>query len=88
MSKAELKPDGTAERPFYLNTSGEEYRTYHYADGKSYTIADPVDQYIFLGKSGEWTQRVIDAKGVTHRPTPGWIAISWKPRPGEPAFVA
>ncbi len=69
-----------------LNISSEEYRVYHYRDG-SYRIESPVELYKHDGSSG-MTHRVIDAAGLTHRPTPGWLGLSWKPRDGQPAFVA
>lgn len=77
-TESEVKP---------VDISSEQYREYHYADGGLYRIDTPVSLYVFEGKSG-WTQRVVDAAGVTHRPTPGWLAISWKPKDGTPPFVA
>lgn len=79
--------DGSPESPFVTDATTEEWVQYTYADGTSVRIDNPVRRYIFKGKSG-WTQRVIDADGVTHRPTPGWLKMSWKPKPGAPAFVA
>jgi hypothetical protein len=70
-----------------VDISMEKYRVYTYSDGSQFRIDDPVELFIFEGKSG-WTQRVTDANGLTHRPTPGWLAISWQPREGQPAFIA
>lgn len=81
------KSDGTPERPYTVEVDSEEWVEYHYDGGKRHRINNPVRRYIFQGKSG-WTQRVIDADGVTHRPTPGWLAMSWKSKPGYPEFVA
>lgn len=64
----------------------EEYREYVYADGTIYRIDAPVTLHIIQGMSG-WSQRVIDANGVTHRPTPGWLGIRWKPKADAPAFA-
>lgn len=60
----------------------EEYREYVYGDGSSFRINKPRELYIFEGKSG-WTQRVVDSKGRCWRPTPGWLAITWK-QEGKP----
>jgi hypothetical protein len=78
---------GSPEAPFITDCSSEEWVEYHYEGDKKHRIVNPVERHIFMGKSG-WTQRVIDGAGVTHRPTPGWLAMSWKPKPGQPAYVA
>lgn len=65
--------------------TNEEYRVYSYANGAEYRIDGPQQLYIFEGKSG-WTQRIVDANGVTHRPSPGFVAIRWKPTAGTLAF--
>lgn len=70
--------------PAPLDISSEAFRIYAYADGKRFRINAPVSLYVLEGGS----HRVVDGDGMTHRPTPGWLAISWKPKPGEPAFVA
>lgn len=67
-----------------IDISGEEFRVYTYADGQTFQINEPIS--VCITESG--SHRVVDAKGMTHRPTPGWIGLSWKPKPGEPAFVA
>lgn len=63
--------------------SSEEYRLYTYPDGSKFRIEAPLR--VFVTESG--SHRVIDAAGLTHRPTPGYIGLTWKSRPGEPAFV-
>lgn len=77
--------DATKIEP--VDISSEQWRKYHYGDGKPYRIEAPHQLFIFEGKSG-WTHRVVDSAGVTHRPTPGWLAISWLPKDGSPPFVA
>jgi len=67
-----------------IDVSSEKCRCYHYADGKKYHIDYPVELYILQNGS----HRVIDEEGRTHRPTPGYLAISWIAKPGQPAFVA
>lgn len=67
-----------------LDIFGESYRQYHYGDGDSLVITAPVR--LFVLKNG--SHRVIDAQGVTWRPSPGWKGLSWLPKKGEPAFVA
>lgn len=70
--------------PAPLDISSEAFRIYAYANGQRFRINAPVSLYVLDGGS----HRVIDEEGMTHRPTPGWLAISWKPKPGQPAFVA
>jgi len=69
-----------------LDISSEEYRIYTYAGGETYRIDFPV--VLFIIEDGGPSHRVVDKNGVTHRPERGWVAISWKPNDGEPAFVA
>lgn len=71
-------------KPKELDISSEAYRIYTYTQGRTLRIDAPETLYVLPGDS----HRVVDAEGVTHRPTPGFLAISWKPRPGAPAFVA
>lgn len=56
--------------------SSEEYRVYTYDKGATCTIVAP--RTLFVTENG--SHRVIDQAGVTHRPTPGYLLISWKPR--------
>ena len=67
-----------------LDLSSEAYRIYSYADGATFRIDAPVQ----LNVTDTGSHRVLDAAGMTHRPTPGWLAISWMPKPGAPPFVA
>jgi hypothetical protein len=67
-----------------LDISSEKCRCYHYNDGQKYRIDYPKRLYLLKGGS----HRVVDESGTTHRPTPGWLAISWTPKDGQPAFVA
>lgn len=67
-----------------IDISSETYRIYTYPNGSKLRIDAPENLYILANDS----HRVIDMDGVTHRPTPGFLSISWKPRPGAPAFVA
>lgn len=67
-----------------IDISSEEYRTYTYAGGSQFTIMAPCKLNVMPNGS----HRVIDQGGITHRPSPDFVGISWKPRPGEPAFVA
>ena len=67
-----------------LDITSERCRCYHYEGGKHYDIPYPVTAYILPNGS----HRVVDEEGRTHRPTPGWLAISWQSKPGLPAFIA
>jgi hypothetical protein len=67
-----------------LDITSEAERTYHYADGTTFTIEEPYKLHVT--ESG--SHRVIAQNGRTYRPERGWVAISWLPRDGQPAFVA
>jgi hypothetical protein len=67
-----------------IDVSSELYRTYTYGTGKSYTIHAP--KLVYIMRDG--SHRVVDEDGVTHRPSREWVGLSWKPKPGQPAFVA
>jgi hypothetical protein len=67
-----------------LDITSEQFRIYAYADGGRYRINCP--DRLFVMPNG--SHRVIDGDGMVHRPTPGWLAISWKPKPGAPEFIA
>lgn len=67
-----------------IDVGSESYRIYTYADGKRFRIENPSLLYILPCGS----HRVVDEAGVTHRPERGYVGISWKPLPGQPAFVA
>lgn len=64
--------------------STEQYREYRYANGGVLRISNPALLYVLANGS----HRIVDDEGTTHRPTPNWLCISWKPRAGAPAFVA
>lgn len=70
-----------------IDISTETSRIYTYPNGSTFTIAEPAALHVLTDERGT-THRVIDKAGVTHRPERGWVGISWKPRDGEPAFVA
>lgn len=67
-----------------IDITSEEYRIYTFADGKTFRIDSPAKLFVVDGNS----HRVVDTDGVTHRPSHGYVGISWKPREGQPAFVA
>lgn len=70
-----------------IDITSEVYREYHYiVEGSRgvYVIHSPVNVTVMENGS----HRVVDSSGITHRPTPGFIAINWKPKDGSPAFVA
>lgn len=66
-----------------IDISSEIFREYQYDRGV-YKIDDPVELHVT--ESG--SHRVIDRNGTTHRPATDWLAVRWKPKDGEPAFVA
>lgn len=70
-----------------LDISSETFRTYTYSDGSTFTITAPVALHIINDERGT-SHRVVDADGMTHRPTRGWVGISWKPREGASPFIA
>lgn len=70
-----------------IDISSELYRLYTYTSGATFRIDEPVELHILTDDNGT-SHRVVDKSGKTHRPERGWVGISWKPRDGEPAFVA
>lgn len=66
-----------------LDINSEEYREYVFSDS-IYRIDNPVS--VDVTDSG--SHRVVDSDGVTHRPATNWIALRWKPKSGEPSYVA
>jgi hypothetical protein len=70
-----------------IDISSEASRTYTFANGATFTIAEPAGLHVITDDRGT-THRVVDKAGVTHRPERGWVGISWLPRDGQPAFVA
>lgn len=70
-----------------IDTSSEAFRIYHYDGGKQFKIAEPVLVHVISDDRGV-THRVEASDGQTYRPERGWLAISWEPKPGAPAFVA
>lgn len=70
-----------------LDISSEDYRIYTYGDGSTFRVNAPVQLHVIQDDRGT-SHRVIDRAGQTHRPERGWVGITWKPRDGEPAFVA
>lgn len=63
--------------------SSESFRIYTYANGDSFRINSPKELYVLAVDN----HRVVDDEGMSHRPTRGWVGISWMPRLGAPAFV-
>lgn len=70
-----------------IDISTEHFRIYHYAEGKQFRIDQPKQVHVITDDRGV-THRVEAADGQTYRPERGWLAISWEPKAGSPAFVA
>jgi hypothetical protein len=60
--------------------SVEQFREYTYPNGDKFRITGPKELYILTNGS----HRVVDVAGVTHRPTPGYLGISFKQSDGKP----
>lgn len=60
--------------------SNEQFREYTYPNGDKFRVTGPKQLYIMDNGS----HRVVDLDGVTHRPTPGYLGISWKQSDGKP----
>jgi hypothetical protein len=67
-----------------LDITSEANRTYHYPDGSTFTIDGPYKLHV----TDSGSHRVVGTDGRTYRPERGWVAISWLPKPDQPAFVA
>lgn len=70
-----------------IDITSEAFRVYHYSDGKQFRIELPTRVHVVVDDRGA-THRIEAADGQTYRPERGWLAISWEPKPGQPAFVA
>lgn len=70
-----------------IDITSESERTYHYADGATFTITGPYKLHVITDEKGD-THRIVGVDGRTYRPERGWLCISWLPREGQPAFVA
>lgn len=70
-----------------IDITSEAFREYHYDGSKVFRILAPETLHVINDAKGA-THRVIAEDGRTYRPERGWLAISWEPKPGSPAFVA
>lgn len=70
-----------------IDITSEDFRVYHYPNGVEFKIDRPQELHVLSDDHGV-SHRVIAEDGNTYRPERGWIGISWKPRDGQPAFVA
>jgi hypothetical protein len=71
-----------------LDISSEARRTYYYGNGGTFVIPDPERLFILIDDNGGVSHRVVSGNGETYRPERDWVGISWRPRDGQPAFVA
>lgn len=67
-----------------LDITSEIERIYHYPGGDTFTINRPRELHV----TDNGSHRVIAHDGRTYRPERGWLAISWLPADGAPAFIA
>jgi hypothetical protein len=65
----------------FVDISSEEFRQYAF-ENSTIEIVEPV----LLSVSESGAHRIFDAEGVSHYISPGWLAISWKAKPGRPHF--
>lgn len=67
-----------------IDISSEQLRIYTYDNCTTFEIEQPA--LLFITESG--SHRIVDKDGRTHRPTPGYVGISWDVCEGCPYFVA
>ena len=60
-----------------LDISTELWREYHYPEGVTLHIQDPVKLHIRVSDKGNHSHRIIDARGHGWYIKPGWLAIEW-----------
>jgi hypothetical protein len=78
----ERKPEFINDSDFeFVDISSEEFRQYAF-ENSTIEIVEPV----LLSVSESGAHRIFDAEGVSHYISPGWLAISWKAKPGRPHF--
>lgn len=68
-----------AASPAPISIANESFREYVYPEGSVYRIDQPVDLYIVNG-----SHRVVDERGITHRPERGYVGIRWVQIDGRP----
>lgn len=61
----------------WSDVSDEQYREYHFGDGKVFRIDEPVSLNVKRKPEGD-SHRVLDADGKSHYVPAGWIAITLK----------
>jgi hypothetical protein len=66
----------------FIDISSEEYRTYHFDTGLTFTINNPL--YLHVSDSG--SHRILDEQGVSHYVS-SILHLSWKVKSGQPSFV-
>ena len=72
----------------------EEFREYTFVlapekgDQPAKVVKIRIDQPTHLSVSASGGHRLLDAAGISHYIPSGWLQLSWKPKPGEPNFVA
>jgi hypothetical protein len=71
--------------PTFTDISNEEFRTYHFPDGSTYSITFPVKLNIKRKPEGD-SHRLIDSDNVSHYVKAGWNAITWRAKDGGPGY--
>lgn len=71
----------------WTDISSEVARVYHYADGYKFQVTEPSELNIQPSSLGGHAHRIKTVSGEGVYIAPGWRAISWKPKEGQPIFV-
>lgn len=74
----------SAVAPTFVDIDNEALRTYHFPDGSTFTIEEPIKLSVKRGEKGD-SHRVINAGGQSFYVRAGWNAISWVGKNG-PAY--
>lgn len=80
---AQLELINHSDREF-TDISSEDMRTYLLANGQTIQILHP--QWLSVSSSGN--HYVVAEDGGVYVIAPGWLALSWMPKAGQPHFVA
>ena len=75
------------EQNKWLDISSEEWREYIYADGVTLRVVAPTKINISPSSLGGHSHRIQQESGRGIYVAPGWIAIRWEPKPGQPIFT-
>jgi dUTPase len=71
----------------WTDISSESVRTYIYPNGFKLSVPEPTLINISPSSQGGHSHRIQTATGEGVYVAPGWAAVTWKPKEGQPIFT-